>query len=134
MIGLDTHVRLRLGDHKEPVRKPRAGALVRGLGAAGSFVNPVVLCEFAWTLARLYKLSRIEVADRIGIFLEVPESVVAHAEEAERALALYRGGPADFADCFLAEINRAAGCHATATFDGDALKSGDLFMPIPALS
>jgi predicted nucleic-acid-binding protein len=130
MIGLDTNVLLRLGDEREPGQRARAIALMRTLGAAGAFVNPIVLAEFAWTLARTYKLSRDEIVDRIEILLEAPEFVIAHDEEAERALTRFRGGPADFADYFLAEINRSAGCDATATFDGDALKSGDMFTAV----
>ena len=134
MIGLDTNVLLRLGDDKEPVQKAQAIALIRSSGAAGSYVNPIALTEFAWTLARTYKLSRREVADRIAIVLEAAEFVVAHAEQAELALGRYRAGPADFADYFLGEINRSEGCDATASFDGDALKCADLFVPVPMLS
>ena len=131
MIGLDTNVLLRLGDDKEPVQKAQAIALIRSSGAAGSYVNSIALTEFAWTLARTYKLSRREIADRIAIVLEAAEFVVAHAE---LALGRYRAGPADFADYFLGEINCSEGCDATASFDGDALKCADLFVPVPTLS
>ena len=49
---------------------------------------------------------------------------------AEFAWTLTRG-PADFADYFLAEINTSAGCAMTATFDRDALKSGEPFASVP---
>jgi predicted nucleic-acid-binding protein len=134
MIGLDTNILLRRGDDREPARKLRAHALVRALGSGGSFVNSVVLSEFAWTLAKTCKLSRREIADRMTLLLRATEFVVAHAEEAERALELFRAGPAGPADYLRAEINRSAGCEATATFDGDALKSpSNLFVPVPAL-
>lgn len=130
-VGLDTNVLLRIGDDLAPAQQAPAQALVRSLGPAGSFVGAIVLAEFAWTLRRHYKLSRQEVSDRIAILLEAPEFVIAEAAEAERALIRYRQGPADFADYFLAEINRSQGCTATLSFDSAALKSGDPFLPVP---
>ena len=56
---------------------------------------------------------------------------VANLDEASRAVQRFRDGPADFADYFLAEINTSAGCAATATFDRDALKSGEPFAAVP---
>jgi predicted nucleic-acid-binding protein len=134
MIGLDTNVLLRLGDGQEPDQRDRARALVGSQGASGCFVNAIVLSEFAWTLTRVYKLSRADVAARIAIILEAPEFVVASLAEASRAIQRFRGGPADFADYFLAEINASAGCATTATFDRDALKSGEPFSTVPISS
>ena len=131
MLGLDTNVLLRLGDDREPDQRDRARALVGSQGASGCFVNAMVLSEFAWTLTRIYKLSRAEVAARIALILEAPEFVVASVAEASRAVQRFRRGPADFADYFLAEINTSAGCTATATFDSAALKSGEPFVPVP---
>jgi predicted nucleic-acid-binding protein len=131
MIGLDTNVLLRLGDDDEPIQRDRARALVRSQGANGCFVNATVLAEFAWTLMRSYKLSRGDAAARIAVILESPEFVVASLDEASRALQRFREGSADFADCFLAEINTSAGCAMTATFDTDALKSGEPFAAVP---
>ncbi|HLX99674.1 MAG TPA: type II toxin-antitoxin system VapC family toxin [Roseiarcus sp.] len=132
MIGLDTNVLLRLGDDRAPDQRDRALALVGAQGANGCFVNAIVLSEFAWTLTRVYKLSRAEVAARIALILEAPEFVVASVAEASRAVQRFRRGPADFADYFLAEINASAGCATTATFDRDALKSGDPFVAVPS--
>ena len=132
MIGLDTNVLLRLGDDDEPIQRDRARALVRSQGADGCFVNATVLAEFAWTLMRSYKLSRGDAAARIAVILESPELVVGSLDEASRAVQRFREGPADFADYFLAEINSSAGCTATATFDRDALKSGEPFKSVPA--
>lgn len=132
MIGLDTNVLLRIGDNQEPEQSARAMALVRAAGTAGTFINAIVLTEFAWTLKRLYKLTRQEVATRIAILLEAPEFVVAETSQVALALERFRVGPADFADYFLAEINRAAGCVSTASFDSAALKSGQPFSAVPS--
>jgi predicted nucleic-acid-binding protein len=131
MIGLDTNVLLRLGDDDEPHQRDQARAIVRSQGANGCFVNAIVLAEFAWTLTRSYKLSRGDAAARIAVILESPEFVVASLDEASRAVQRFRVGPADFSDYFLAEINASAGCAMTATFDRDALKSGEPFAAVP---
>ncbi len=47
MIGLDTNVLLRLGDDEEPGQRDRAPAVVRSRDKNGSFVNAIVLAEFA---------------------------------------------------------------------------------------
>jgi len=132
MIGLDTNVLLRLGDDDEPIQRDRARALVRSQGSNGCFVNAIVLAEFAWTLTRSYKLCRADAAARIAVILESPEFVIASLDEASRAVARFRLGPADFADYFLAEINISAGCATTATFDSAALKSGGPFSSVPS--
>jgi predicted nucleic-acid-binding protein len=112
----------------------RADALVHAQGAGGCVLNAIVLCEFAWTLARAYKRPRQEIAERLEALLAAPEFVVVNADEAVRALTRYRDGPADFSDYLLAEINRASGCVATATFDEAALKASDLFSPVPQMA
>jgi predicted nucleic-acid-binding protein len=76
-------------------------------------------------------LSRRDAAARIAVILESPEFVVASPEEASRAVERFRDGPADFPDYFLAEVNASAGCATTATFDSDALKSGEPFAAVP---
>lgn len=131
MIGLDTNVLLRLVEDSDPQQRLRADALVRAQGVRGCYVNPIVLAELAWTLARTYKQSGEEIADRIELILEAPEFVVANADEAERAVAHLRQGTAGFPDYFLAEINRSAGCDNTATFDKLAGRSKDLFAAVP---
>jgi predicted nucleic-acid-binding protein len=131
-VGLDTNVLLRLGDDLEPTQQQRARAFVVALGPGNAVVGSIVLAEFAWTLRRHYKLSRDEIASRIAIILDSPEFEIADASETERALLRYRRGPADFPDYLIAEINRSRGCSATASFDTDAVKSGDPFVPVPA--
>jgi predicted nucleic-acid-binding protein len=129
MIGLDTNVLFRRGDDEEPGQRNWARALVRSRGENGSFVNAIFLAEFAWTMTRSYKLSRGGAAARIAAILDSSEFVVASLEEASRAVESFREGPADFGDCFLAEINASSDCAMTATFA--SLKSGEPFVPVP---
>jgi predicted nucleic-acid-binding protein len=132
MIGVDTNVLLRLSDKTDPSQSARARAFVASQGDGGCFVNEIVLAEYAWTLKRSYKLPREEIVDRVEALLNSREFVVARTDEVRRALDLYDAGPADFVDYFLSEINRSQGCFGTASFDLDALKSGDPFLPVPA--
>jgi predicted nucleic-acid-binding protein len=88
----------------------------------GCLLNPIVLCEFAWTLDRTYKVDRGIIADHIDRILEAPEFIVPFADEAAAAADRLRSGPADFADYFFAEVNSTLGCTTTVTFDRDAAK------------
>ena len=132
MIGVDTNILLRLFDKTDAAQSARAEALVRAHSSGGCHVNAVVLSEVVWTLVTAYNHTRAHAAERIDLLLEAPEFVIQNADEAARALQRYRKGPADFADYFLAEINRSVGCRTTMTFDGKALKAGDLFSTPPA--
>ncbi len=131
MIGVDTNVLLRLSDEESPVQREQVRQFVT-MEAGNLFINEIVLVEFVWTLAKTFKKPRGEVAERVEIFLESAEFSVSRAAEAERALRRYRAGKADFADYFLAEVNRSCGCSSTVSFDGEALKSPDLFVPVPS--
>ena len=128
MIGPDTNVLLRLVETSELAQRARADALVRAQGERGCFVNPIVLSELTWTLARTYKQSRDDIADRLEFILEV-----ANLDEAEPALHRYRQGAADFADYFLAEINRPPGASPPPPSIPTRGKSGDLFSAVPAI-
>jgi predicted nucleic-acid-binding protein len=131
MIGLDTNVLLRLFVEDDPGQSERARRFVDAAAAdEPCIVNPVVLAEFAWTLARNFKKKRPEAARLIEGLLSMDDLEVAHRHAAERALAAYRSGKADFPDYFLAEINLELGCASTATFDVAALDS-PAFSPVP---
>jgi predicted nucleic-acid-binding protein len=131
MIGLDTSVLLRLFIEDEPAQRDRARSFV---SAAASdepcLVNPVVLAEFAWTLARSFKKKRQEVARLIEGVLSMDDLEVPFRHAAQDALTAYRNGKADFPDYFLAEINLELGCASTATFDRAALDSA-AFSSVP---
>ena len=122
MIGLDTNVLLRLFIEDDPAQSDRARNFVDAATAdEPCVVNPVVLAEFAWTLARNFKKKRHEVARLIEGVLSMDDLEVSFRHAAQDALAAYRKGKADFPDYFLAEINLELGCASTATFARAAL-------------
>ena len=122
MIGLDTNVLLRLFVEDDPEQSDRARRFVNAATAdEPCVVNPVVLAEFAWTLARNFKKKRPEVARLIEGVLSMDDLEVPFRHAAQGALIAYRRGKGDFPDYFLAEINLELGCASTATFDKAAL-------------
>ena len=128
MIGLDTNVLLRLFIEDDPAQSNRARSFVDAATAdEPCVVNPVVLAEFAWTLARNFKKKRHEVAHLIEGILSMDDLEVSFRHAAQDALAAYRAGKADFPDYFLAEINLELGCASTATFDQRSPRSFRLF-------
>lgn len=132
MIGLDTNVILRLFDLSDSRQSAAVDKLLTMPDAEGNFLlNPIVLSEFAWTLQRAYKKPRMVIADHLDRLLQSPEFVVPFLDEALDAVRRYRDGGANFADYFLAAINRSLGCNSTLTFDEDAAE-GDLFSLLKA--
>ena len=122
MIGLDTNVLLRLFIDDDLRQYDRARRFFDATSATEtSVVNAVVLAEFAWTLVRGFRKKRDEAAHLIAELLSADDVEIQHRSAAERALAAYRKGKADFPDYFLAEINLDLGCASTATFDQAAL-------------
>ncbi len=87
-----------------------------------AYVSLLVLCEFAWTLARVYRRPRFEVAAGVETLLNMPNLEVERADIALDALAQYRNSHADFGDCCIASLGSAAGCAYTLTFDKAASK------------
>lgn len=128
MIGLDTRFVLRIFDRTDADQSAAVDTLLSSPNSEGSFLlNPIVLSEFAWTLQRTYKKPRDVVADHLDRVLQSPEFIVPFLDEAIDAARRYRDGPADFADYFLAAINRSLSCETTLTFDKDAAKDDDLY-------
>jgi predicted nucleic-acid-binding protein len=130
MIGLDTNVLLRLFVEDDPEQCERARRFVEAVTTDDAcVVNPIVLAEFAWALARNFKKKRPEVAHLIGEVLSADDLDIPYRHAAEGALSAYRSGKADFPDYFLAEINAELGCASTATFD--AALDSPAFSPVP---
>ena len=116
---------------KTILRSDRARRFVDAAAAGEScVVNPAVLAEFAWTLARNFKKKRHEVARLIEGVLSMDDLEVPFRHAAQGALTAYRAGKADFPDYFLAAINAELGCASTATFDRAALDY-PAFSPVP---
>ncbi|HEX8167748.1 MAG TPA: type II toxin-antitoxin system VapC family toxin [Beijerinckiaceae bacterium] len=131
MIGIDTNVLLRMLLDDDPDHSPRAVRFLKHASASESVViNPIVLAEATWTLARTYKSPRQEIAGKVEEILETGRFEVLFADAAARAVEEYRTGRAEYADYLLAHINAEFGCRTTFTFDQDAARSRAL-SPVP---
>lgn len=128
MIGLDTNVLVRY-IVRDDVRQ--AAMATRLIEAECTMEQPghvalVVLCELVWVLERGYGYARSAIADVLRRILAADDLCVESSELAWRALNLYGGGKADFADYVIGLCNRAQSAKITYTFDRRTAGS-DLF-------
>jgi len=124
VIGIDSGVLLRLFDRENASLSATADRLIADAGSEGAcFINPLVLAEFAGVLERDFKVPREAVAQYLERILSAPEFTILGLDQARNAVERFRAEPGRFSDCLLAELNLAAGCDTTATFDGCAAES-----------
>jgi predicted nucleic-acid-binding protein len=124
MIGLDTNVLVRYFAQDDPAQAKKAGALIESLTPERpGYVTQVALVEVIWVLGRAYGVGRVEIAQVIETLLRTKEVVVEAAETVWKALRLYAGSSADFADCLMERACHEAQCEYTATFDIKAAKT-----------
>ncbi|MEO0671658.1 MAG: type II toxin-antitoxin system VapC family toxin [Pseudomonadota bacterium] len=131
MNGIDTNVLLRLVLEDDVDQAERVSRLIAEQTSADRiFINHIVLAEFTWVVSRHLKSNRVVIAELIGQLLADTKFEVADQARVESALNSYRTSKADFADCLIAELNAAAGCETTYTFDQSA-DSLDTFSIVP---
>jgi predicted nucleic-acid-binding protein len=130
MIGLDANVVLRLIVEDDPEQSRRAATFVESHCTSDSpgFINRITLCETIWVLKSGHGYDRGNIAAAIRRITET--FVVEDREHVRHALDKFERSAIDFADALVAEINRAHGCRATATFDRKAARLGG-FVPVP---
>jgi len=130
MIGLDTNMVVRLIVEDDLVQSERAAKFIESNCTSESpgFINRVTLCETVWVLRSGYGFDRGKIAAAIKRITET--FVVEDREHVRHALDRFERASIDFADALVAEINRAHGCRATATFDRKAARLGG-FVPVP---
>lgn len=127
MKGLDTNVLVRflVDAEGDPEQHGIAADFIQTHCTVDSpcAVSTVALCELAWVLQRVYKVSRGDIADQITALLDAQQLHVPDRELVRRALADYRQSGADFPDHVIAWYGKAAGAEETATFDKKAGKA-----------
>lgn len=119
MKGIDTNVLVRYLTQDDAKQAKLAEQAINQAIATGEslYINQIVLCETAWVLDRAYGYSSRDVADTLEHILSVQQFDVEDKSAIWRALADYKGGRADFADCLIGVKNRDAGCTSTLTLD-----------------
>jgi predicted nucleic-acid-binding protein len=132
MKGLDTNVLVRYLVRDEPSQERAAYRFFEATAERGErlLVNAIVLCELVWVLRSSYDYGKPDVAAAVEKILSAEQFEVEDVDTAWLALADYRSGAADFADCLIGRRNLRLGCESTATFDG-RLKILDAFELLP---
>jgi predicted nucleic-acid-binding protein len=88
----------------------------------------VTLAEFVWTLERTADYSRDEIASALRAMLSSPSYRFLDRGAFSKALSRFEAETkVGFAGALIGEINRAAGCTTTYSFDTGAAKKTDLF-------
>ena len=87
-----------------------------------AFINGMVICELVWVLESAYGYSRQEIANTIEQILRTREFHLHEPEILWQSLWGYQHKGADFADHYIANINKHAGCEYTVTFDKKAAR------------
>jgi predicted nucleic-acid-binding protein len=124
MTGLDTNVLVRYIMQDDAKQAATANRLVEALTPESpGFVPLVSVVELAWVLSGAYGLDRTQLVEAFEALLRTKEIVVDRAETVWKALRVFRGANADFADCLIERSASAAGCTRTMTFDRHAAKS-----------
>ena len=124
MIGLDTNVVVRYIMQDDPKQSSLAATLIEKLTVDDpGFVPLVVVIELVWVLSSSFELPRAQITAALEILLQTKEIQVERAEVVWRALRVYQGSSADFADCMVERSAAAAGCLRTMTFDRGAAKN-----------
>ena len=123
MIGLDTNVLARYIMQDDPKQSPRAVKVMDSLAdAGGGYITLVSIVELVWVLTASYALTRAQVAQALDGIVRTKQFTIENADQVVRALAIYKAGKADFADCLIERSAHKAGCEKTVTFDVNAVK------------
>jgi predicted nucleic-acid-binding protein len=127
MIAFDSNILIRYFQRDDVRQTAIAENLVdaRTPSEPGWIAVPVLM-ELLWVLSRSYKLRRDSIVEILEKLLESEDLVVADEERVRLALATYRRGRADFADCLIVECARDAGCSRTFTFDEKAARDAGM--------
>jgi predicted nucleic-acid-binding protein len=131
MIGLDTNILLRATTQDDPLQSPKARKIIKALSSdQPGYVNLLVLAEFAWTLERRYEYPAEDITAVIEAILGSDSFVLCEHDAVGRAIERTTDENLRFSDALIGELNLAAGCAHTLTFDraagrSDAFKSAD---------
>ena len=124
MIGLDTNVLLRVFviDDGEQSRQALRFFARECSSTTPGYVNCVVLAEVIWVLDTSYRYTRDAIARIVAQLLDTEDIRIEARDEVAAALRAYPKASVNFTDILIAELNRRAGCSATATFDRKAAR------------
>ncbi|MFS8038670.1 PIN domain-containing protein [Xanthobacter sp. AM11] len=131
MIGIDTSILLRAIAEDDRAQSPKAAEFLLARSPDDpAVVNAVVVAEMVWALRAKFKASRAEIVSILDDIVGNPAFVILERESVLVALQDYREGLGGFTDVLIAQLNAAAGCTTTVTFDkGAPVQSGFTRLP-----
>ena len=113
-VAVDTNVLVRLAVRDDEEQVVAAEAFV----ASGAWVSQLVLLEFVWVLASVYRLGRSELGVAVEMLLNHAQLTVQDSEVVIAALQQYRRvATVSFSDCLVLEVARKVGHVPLGTFD-----------------
>lgn len=115
MPAADTNVLVRLLVDDDVEQQRHAASFVRRSGSV--FVSHLVVMETSWVLARVYRFARTALALALEMLLSTEGLVVERSDIVEEAIRTFRASTADFTDCLVLAVARAANELPLATFD-----------------
>jgi predicted nucleic-acid-binding protein len=123
VTGIDTNVLVRYLVEDDPQQAATAARFITNECSSDDpgLVNRIVLCEVVWVLETAYGYPRDKVALALESILRTAQLLVEDHSEAWSSFREYQDG-ADFADAFIAAVNRRLGCDRTVTFDRKAVR------------
>ena len=123
MIGLDPNVLVRYLVRDDAAQAAAAAYIVEEACTPESpgFLNQIVLCEFVWTLARVYSYRRAQISTLLILLLRTDRIQLEEPQDVALAIRDYMAGH-DCADSLIMRRNRRAGCDTTLTFDRRATR------------
>jgi predicted nucleic-acid-binding protein len=111
MIGIDTNVLVRYLVQDDPEQAKKATRFITSECSSddSGLINRIVLCELVWVLETAYGYPPEKVALALESILRTAQFQIEDHQEAWSSFREYQGG-ADFADAFIATVNRRLGC------------------------
>lgn len=123
MIGVDTNVLLRLFVTDDPAQYRSATEFFDARSRSSpAYIGHVVLVEFAWVLARTYRVPRERIVEAIAALMDKRDIIFENRGIVGDMLERAGQSKADLADLLIASINASAGCLHTVTFDRSAVR------------
>jgi len=125
MIGIDTNVLVRYLAQDDRHQAVIASNFIENVCSEDNpgFVNLITLCELIWVLKRHYIISPDQITRIMEQLLRTSQLVIQNPQVAWLAIEAFHTSNADFADCIIAQVNRANHCSSTVTLDVDAFKT-----------
>lgn len=119
MIGIDTNILLRHTLADDAAQSPLASAFLIDPArlAEPAVINPVVLVEFVWTLARCERFGKADILALLDVLVSSPRIAFTDERAVIAAIENWRAGSADFPDYLIGHLNRQAGASTTMTYD-----------------